>query len=46
MSSSDKDHKVSVVSRYDEFQSEAVANLVDDFKEQQNGRFLLVIPTG
>ncbi len=36
----------SAVSRYDEFQLEAVAAIVEDFKTQRNGRFLLVIPTG
>lgn len=35
-----------VLSRYDEFQSEAVACIVEDFKTQPDGRFLLVIPTG
>lgn len=35
-----------VLSRYDEFQREAVACIVEDFKSQPNGRFLLVIPTG
>lgn len=35
-----------VAARFDEFQSEAVANLLADFKEKREGRFLLVIPTG
>lgn len=35
-----------VFSRYDDFQLEAVACIVEDFKTQPNGRFLLVIPTG
>jgi len=46
MSSSDDEYESSVVSRYDEFQAEAVANLLSDFGEKKNGRFLLVIPTG
>ena len=32
--------------RYDTFQREAVNNIVADFREDANGRFLLVIPTG
>ena len=35
-----------VTARYDEFQSEAVGNLLADFKTKREGRFLLVIPTG
>ena len=32
--------------RYDEFQQRAVSNIVADFGENPNGRYLLVIPTG
>lgn len=32
--------------RYDAFQREAVASIVEDFKDEPNGRFLLVVPTG
>lgn len=46
MSSSTDQHESSVVSRYDEFQAEAVTNLLSDYGEKKNGRFLLVIPTG
>lgn len=46
MGSSVDEHETSVVSRFDEFQAEAVANLLSDFGEKTNGRFLLVIPTG
>jgi superfamily II DNA or RNA helicase len=46
MSSPADEHESSVVSRYDEFQAEAVANLLSDYGEKKNGRFLLVIPTG
>jgi superfamily II DNA or RNA helicase len=35
-----------VAARFDEFQAEAVGNLLSDFKEKREGRFLLVIPTG
>lgn len=35
-----------VSKRYDAFQQEAVGNIVSDFREDANGRFLLVIPTG
>lgn len=31
---------------YDAFQSKAVANLVEDFRENPKGRYLLTIPTG
>ena len=37
---------MTVASRYDQFQQEAVDNLLNDFNEKQEGRFLLVIPTG
>ena len=46
MDLSSVEDKNSVNSRYDEFQVEAVANLLADFSEKKNGRFLLVIPTG
>jgi len=46
MNSSAAEHESSVISRYDEFQAEAVSNLLRDFGEKKNGRFLLVIPTG
>src|SRR5688572_821633 len=36
----------SALSRYDEFQLDAVTSIVEDFKAQPNGHFLLVIPTG
>jgi len=32
--------------RYDEFQREAVQNIVDDYKAKPNGRYLLSVPTG
>ena len=32
--------------RYDQFQSEAVQNIVSDYTENAAGRYLLVIPTG
>ena len=35
-----------IQNRYDEFQRRAVSNLVADFTDHPNGRFLLVIPTG
>jgi superfamily II DNA or RNA helicase len=35
-----------VSERYDAFQREAVANIVEDFRREPNGRFLLVVPTG
>ena len=35
-----------VAMRYDEFQREAVDNLINDFDENRAGRYLLVIPTG
>lgn len=41
-----EEHSSSVVSRYDEFQAEAVANILSDYTDKINGRFLLVIPTG
>jgi hypothetical protein len=31
--------------RYDQFQSEAVQNIVADYTENTAGRYLLVIPT-
>lgn len=34
------------MSRYDHFQSQAVAGVIRDFNERPAGRFLLVIPTG
>jgi len=36
----------SIAERYEKFQSEAVGNIVRDFRESRAGRFLLVIPTG
>ena len=36
----------SVASRYDEFQREAVDNLLKDYDDNISGRYLLVIPTG
>lgn len=41
-----EEHSSSVVSRYDEFQAEAVENILSDYAEKKNGRYLLVIPTG
>lgn len=35
-----------VIARYNEFQSEAVDNILGDYREDKAGRFLLVIPTG
>ena len=35
-----------IQNRYDEFQRRAVSNVVADFTDHPNGRFLLVIPTG
>ncbi len=32
--------------RFDEFQTEAVENIVNDYREKLEGRYLLVIPTG
>lgn len=46
MDLSSVEDKNSVNSRYDEFQAEAVANLLVDYSDKKNGRFLLVIPTG
>lgn len=46
MRTSANEHIKSVVSRYDEFQAEAVNNLLVDYRDKRNGRFLLVIPTG
>jgi superfamily II DNA or RNA helicase len=37
---------IDVAARYDQFQSEAVANIINDYRENLAGRFLLVIPTG
>lgn len=39
-------HSISVVSRYDEFQAEAVMNILSDYRNNLNGNYLLVIPTG
>ena len=36
----------SLQERYDQFQEQAVSNIVADFTDQPVGRFLLVIPTG
>jgi superfamily II DNA or RNA helicase len=36
----------SLQERYDQFQDQAVANIVSDFSQRSAGRFLLVIPTG
>jgi superfamily II DNA or RNA helicase len=36
----------SLQERYDQFQSQAVSNIVADFTDRPVGRFLLVIPTG
>ncbi len=41
-----EEHSSSVVSRFDEFQAEAVENILSDYAEKKNGRYLLVIPTG
>lgn len=46
MTSPFKKHANLVASRYDEFQTEAVANLLMDYRQKKNGRYLLVIPTG
>ena len=35
-----------VFNRFDQFQDQAVSNIVADFDANPNGRFLLVIPTG
>ena len=35
-----------VFARYEEFQGEAVENIVADYSEKLAGRYLLVIPTG
>ena len=32
--------------RFDQFQSEAVKNVVADYREKLAGRYLMVIPTG
>jgi len=37
---------VSIQERFDEFQEQAVSNIVSDFAAKPSGRFLLVIPTG
>lgn len=37
---------VDIEQRYNQFQSEAVANVLTDFQDKPAGRFLLVIPTG
>jgi superfamily II DNA or RNA helicase len=39
-------HNTKVNERYNAFQREAVANIVEDFRREPNGRFLLVVPTG
>jgi superfamily II DNA or RNA helicase len=46
MSPTAGEHESSVISRYEEFQAEAVSNLLSDYKDKANGRYLLVIPTG
>lgn len=38
--------QVDISERYDAFQSDAVRAIVQDFKKEPKGRFLLVIPTG
>lgn len=45
MESAEK-YSSSVISRYDEFQSEAVENILSDYQKKPYGRYLLVIPTG
>lgn len=35
-----------IAARYDAFQAEAVQNILEDFRANRKGRFLLVIPTG
>jgi superfamily II DNA or RNA helicase len=42
----DADESQRIYSRFDEFQSEAVNNIVSDFRDNPAGRYLLVIPTG
>ena len=37
---------IDIGSRYDQFQAEAVANILNDYRDKLAGRFLLVIPTG
>jgi superfamily II DNA or RNA helicase len=37
---------VTVQERYDQFQDQAVSNILSDFTKKLSGRFLLVIPTG
>ena len=37
---------ISVQERYDQFQEQAVSNILSDFTKKPYGRFLLVIPTG
>jgi superfamily II DNA or RNA helicase len=39
-------HSRGVNERYDAFQREAVGNIVEDFRREPSGRFLLVVPTG
>lgn len=38
--------ELTVQARYDQFQEQAVSNIVSDFGKKLHGRFLLVIPTG
>lgn len=37
---------IDIGTRYDQFQAEAVANILNDYRDNPDGRFLLVIPTG
>ena len=37
---------VDLAARYDQFQDEAVSNILNDYRDNPAGRFLLVIPTG
>ena len=37
---------VDIAARYDQFQGEAVANVLNDYRDKPAGRFLLVIPSG
>ena len=37
---------VDLQTRYEEFQSDAVENILSDYRDNMSGRFLLVIPTG
>jgi len=38
--------QLSIRQRYDLFQNDAVRSIVDDFRDNPQGRFLLVVPTG